>query len=202
MFSACGGLRTGKSLPVLTAYFPVLAYGILGKGGLFVAPPLEDYFTGLTGTGCTELQLIGSSVADCQALTCPVYSLLNCNVNGKLCLLCNFRYNWKGNQIKLDTPTVMYAHLNTSLQSYVLRAHPSTTWAMRSDLRNTIRYDSIHSLKASSFGIWVSPRRKLCKNKRKKSIIGFYWKTTQTISVPTLYLYFCFHFVKCIFGDF
>ena len=30
-FSACGGMRTGKRMPVLTAYFPVLAYGILGK---------------------------------------------------------------------------------------------------------------------------------------------------------------------------
>ena len=55
------------SMPVLTAYFPVLAYGISGKGGLFVAP--QDGLTGLTGssiragTGCTDLQLIGSSVA-------------------------------------------------------------------------------------------------------------------------------------------
>ncbi len=54
------------------AYFPVLAYGILGKGGLFVTPPIEDCLTGLTGsstraeTGCAELH---SSVADCQALT-------------------------------------------------------------------------------------------------------------------------------------
>ncbi len=53
----------------------VLAYGILGKGGLFVAPPLEDCLTGLTGsstraeTGCTDLQLNSSSVADCQTLT-------------------------------------------------------------------------------------------------------------------------------------
>ena len=31
-FSACGGLPTGRSMPVLTAYFPVLAFGILGKG--------------------------------------------------------------------------------------------------------------------------------------------------------------------------
>ena len=29
-FSACGGIRNGNSMPVLTAYFPVLAY--LGKG--------------------------------------------------------------------------------------------------------------------------------------------------------------------------
>ena len=41
-----------------------------------MATPLEDCLTGLTdsfvrdGTGCTDLQLIGSSVADCQALTC------------------------------------------------------------------------------------------------------------------------------------
>ena len=73
MFSACGGIRTAK-LPVLTAYFLVLAYGILGKGGLFATQPLEDRLTRLTGsstragTGRTYLQLIGSSVADCQAL--------------------------------------------------------------------------------------------------------------------------------------
>ena len=39
-FSACGGIRTGN--------IHVLAYGIFGKGELFVAPPLEDRFTGLT----------------------------------------------------------------------------------------------------------------------------------------------------------
>ena len=33
VFSACGGIRTG--MPVLTA---VMEEGILGKGGLFVAP--------------------------------------------------------------------------------------------------------------------------------------------------------------------
>ncbi len=75
VFSAFGGIRTGSKIPVLTAYLPVLAYGILGKGGLFVTPPLEDCLTGTTGsstqaeTGCTDLQLIGSSVADSQALT-------------------------------------------------------------------------------------------------------------------------------------
>ena len=75
VFYACGGIRTGNGMPVLTAYYPVLAYGILGKGELFVAPSLEDCLTGLTGsstragTGCTDLQPIGSSVADCQALT-------------------------------------------------------------------------------------------------------------------------------------
>ena len=41
-----------SKLPVLTAYFPVLAYGILGKGGL----SWQNH----------------SSVADCQALTEPV----------------------------------------------------------------------------------------------------------------------------------
>ncbi len=75
VFSVCGGVRTGKGILALTAYFPVLALGILGLGGLFVAPPLGDCLTGLTGsstqagTGCTDLQLIGSSVTDCQALT-------------------------------------------------------------------------------------------------------------------------------------
>ena len=55
-------------MPVLTAYFPMLAKGILGKGGLFVAQPLEDCLIGLTGsstraeTGCTDLQIIGSRV--------------------------------------------------------------------------------------------------------------------------------------------
>ena len=68
-------IRTGSKLPVLTAYFPLSAYGILGKGGLFVAPQQEDCLTGLTGsstlagTSCAYLQLIGSSVADCQTPT-------------------------------------------------------------------------------------------------------------------------------------
>ena len=43
-------MRTGSKLPVLTAYFPTeMAYGILGKGGLFVTPVLEDCLTGITG---------------------------------------------------------------------------------------------------------------------------------------------------------
>ena len=41
-FSACGGIRSGNKLPVLTAYFIVQ-----GKGGLFEAPPLEDCLTRL-----------------------------------------------------------------------------------------------------------------------------------------------------------
>ena len=75
VYSACCGIRTGRRLPLLTAYFPVLVYGILGRGALFVALPPKDGLTGLTGsstrarTSCTDLQLIGSSVADCQALT-------------------------------------------------------------------------------------------------------------------------------------
>ena len=36
VFSACGRVRTGRTIPVLTACFLVLAYGILGKGGLFI----------------------------------------------------------------------------------------------------------------------------------------------------------------------
>ena len=58
-FSAGGGLRTGNSMPVLTAHFPVLAYAILA--GLFVAAPLEEYLTGLSGsstragTGCAKI---------------------------------------------------------------------------------------------------------------------------------------------------
>ena len=62
-------------MSVLTAYSLELAEDILGKGELFVAPPQEDCLIGLTGsstragTGCTNLQLIGSSEADCQALT-------------------------------------------------------------------------------------------------------------------------------------
>ena len=44
-----------------------------GKGELLWHAPPEDCFTGLMGsstqdgTGCTDLQLIGRSVADCQA---------------------------------------------------------------------------------------------------------------------------------------
>ncbi len=33
VFSACGGIRIGSNMPVLTAYFPVLTWNILGKGG-------------------------------------------------------------------------------------------------------------------------------------------------------------------------
>ncbi len=69
VYSACGEIRTDSLLPVLTAYFPVLAKGII------VAHCGQDGLTLLTGsstragTGCTDLQLVGSSVADCQALT-------------------------------------------------------------------------------------------------------------------------------------
>ena len=42
LFSACSGIRTSISMQVFIAYFPVLAYGILGKDVLFVAPILED----------------------------------------------------------------------------------------------------------------------------------------------------------------
>ena len=44
-----------NQLPVLTAYFSVQAKGILGKGGLFVAPPLEECLTGLMGSS-TQLE--------------------------------------------------------------------------------------------------------------------------------------------------
>ncbi len=60
-------------------YFTVLAYGILGKGRLFLTPSLEDCLTRLmgsstqAGTGCSNLQLIGRSVAYSQALTWPQY---------------------------------------------------------------------------------------------------------------------------------
>ncbi len=46
LFSACGGIRTGRIMPVFTAYFPVLAYGILGKDGLFMLQSIEDCITG------------------------------------------------------------------------------------------------------------------------------------------------------------
>ena len=46
VFSACGGMRTGSSMPFLAAYFPVLAYGTPGKGGPFMAPPREDALMG------------------------------------------------------------------------------------------------------------------------------------------------------------
>ncbi len=82
VFSACGEVRTSRTMPVLTAYFPVLSQGILGK----VAPPLEDRLpygaNGLvypTGTGCTDLQLIGSCVADCHALTLHGGEVATCN---------------------------------------------------------------------------------------------------------------------------
>ena len=55
VFSARGGRRTDKR--VLTAYFPVPALGILGKGVLFVVPPLADCLTGLTGSS-TQLEQV------------------------------------------------------------------------------------------------------------------------------------------------
>ena len=67
-FSAFGELRTGL-------LFLEMYQGIFGKGALFAAPQLKGCLIGLigsstqTGTGCINLQLIGSSVADCQALT-------------------------------------------------------------------------------------------------------------------------------------
>ena len=86
VFSAYGGIRTGSTnnLPVWTAYksnanldslLSRVGLDILGEGKLFVAPPLEDCSTGLTGssiqagTGCTNFLLLVSSVADCQSLT-------------------------------------------------------------------------------------------------------------------------------------
>ena len=71
--SACGGIRTDKKMPVLTAYFPEPALGILGKGGLFVAPPLGyglfypswNKWNRLTAWPCGSV----ISVADYQALT-------------------------------------------------------------------------------------------------------------------------------------
>ena len=50
MFSACGGILIRNRVPVLTAYFSVLASGILGKGELFVTLPLEDCLTGPKGS--------------------------------------------------------------------------------------------------------------------------------------------------------
>ena len=51
----------------------IAGFGHLGKGWTeFVTPPLEDGLTGsttLAGTGRTDLQLIGSIVADCLVLT-------------------------------------------------------------------------------------------------------------------------------------
>ncbi len=76
-------------MPVLTAYSPVLAYGILGKGGLFVTPPLEDclnWLTGssaLVGTGCADLQLTARHWPDGRSVTllssiCPIWPCSSC----------------------------------------------------------------------------------------------------------------------------
>ena len=52
-FPAFGGIRTSRvRIPALTGYFPLLAWGTLGKGGLFM-------LAGLTS------QILA---ADCQAL--------------------------------------------------------------------------------------------------------------------------------------
>ena len=48
-------------------YLPVLAYGILGKGALFVEPTRDDCLTRLMGSSAQA----GTGVADCQALTWP-----------------------------------------------------------------------------------------------------------------------------------
>ncbi len=56
---------------------------ILGKGGLFVTPPL-DCLTGLTGsstragTGCTDLQLISSGRLPSTDLPKKVYAIFTC----------------------------------------------------------------------------------------------------------------------------
>ncbi len=61
-------LRRNTHWQDIASFDSLLSLGILGKGGLFVVPPLEDCLTGLTrsstqaGTGGTELQLIGTSV--------------------------------------------------------------------------------------------------------------------------------------------
>ncbi len=49
VLSACGGINASNSTPLLTAYFPVLAQGILGKDGSFVSPPTKDCLTGMKG---------------------------------------------------------------------------------------------------------------------------------------------------------
>ncbi len=70
VFSACGGMRTTSKL----TYFPVVHYGILGKGWIVrgtttIALLGQRGSSTQAGTGRTDLQVIGSSVADCQALT-------------------------------------------------------------------------------------------------------------------------------------
>ena len=88
VFSACDGIRS-----VFTAYFPWLRACASWERvdcSVFVAPPLHRRlpYTGLTDsstraetgcTGCTDLQLIGSSVADCQALTWP-FRVSTCSI--------------------------------------------------------------------------------------------------------------------------
>ena len=78
VFSACGGREIHtckKGIPVLSAYFPVLAYGKLGMGGLVVVTTIGDCHTRLMVSStqaeacCTDLQLIRSSVADYPTLT-------------------------------------------------------------------------------------------------------------------------------------
>ena len=48
-----------------TLYFPVLAKGILGKGGVFVTPPLEDCLGGLTRSS-TRSDRIESTWGSCS----------------------------------------------------------------------------------------------------------------------------------------
>ena len=64
-----------QGLPVSTAYFSRAGLGYLGKGWIVRDTTTRRLDTGQTGsstqagTCCADLQLIGSSVADCQALT-------------------------------------------------------------------------------------------------------------------------------------
>ena len=75
VISACGGIRTGRKRPTYVSFAPCWLMASWER--VDCSWHHNDCYTGLTGsstragTGCTDLQPIGSSVADCQALICP-----------------------------------------------------------------------------------------------------------------------------------
>ena len=68
VFSAYGGKRAGSKLSALTAYFPVLAKGILGKGLIVRGtttrrlPYWANGSSTRTATGCTDLYSLSVQV--------------------------------------------------------------------------------------------------------------------------------------------
>ncbi len=136
VISACGGIRTDKSVSTAllsraglghigkertshvatTRGLPYQANGLLYPDGLFMLPPLEECLTGLTGsstragTGCTDLKLICGSGAWQQPFG-PNWSLLA----GNKAHVCPRHEGGRGCMTKADTSRVVLPGL-VSLQ--------------------------------------------------------------------------------------